>query len=138
LNQLASFQSNKIELDCEYEPNPQLYDLIPNFESILTSVSLHSLDTIPVPTLILVPIDYEIESPVVDSHIPLMDHECELKFFDLDPSLEPNSTPEPKFDFFESVLVPESIILKPKSITSACHILLLNQGIDNYDSEMIF
>jgi len=66
-----------------------------------------------------------------------MDHECELKFFDLDPTLELKLTLESKHNF-ESVLVLEPIILEPKSITSLCHILLLDQGIDNYDSEMIF
>jgi len=52
------------------------------------SVSLPNLDPISEPTLIPVLIDYEIESPIVDSHIPLMDQECELKFIDLDPTLE--------------------------------------------------
>ena len=47
-------------------------------------MSLPNLDPIPEPTLILVPIDYEIESSIVDSRIPLMDQECELKFFDLE------------------------------------------------------
>ena len=101
-------------------------------------MSLPNLDPIPEPTLILVPIDYEIESPIVDSRIPLMDQECELKFFDLDPTLKPNSTLEPKLDFLESVLVSKPIILEPKSITSSSHILLLDQGIHNYDSEIIF
>jgi len=67
-----------------------------------------------------------------------MDHECELMFFDLELTLEPNPTLEPKLDFSEQVLVPEPVILEPKSITSSSHILLLDQGVDNYDSEMVF
>ena len=70
------------------------------------------------------------------SHIHLMDHE--LKFFDLEPTFEPNLTLEPKFDFPELVLVPNPIILKPKSFTSSSQILLLDQGINNDDSEMVF
>ena len=66
--------------------------------------------------MILVPIDYEIESPIVDSHIPLMDHECELKFFDLDPSLEPNPTPEPKFDFPGQYWFPNLSFLSPNQL----------------------
>ena len=65
-------------------------------------------------------------------------HERELKFFDLEPTLEPNPTLEPKLDFSELVLVPEPIILKPKSITSSSYILLLDQCVDNDDPEMVF
>ena len=39
---------------------------------------------------------------------------------------------------FRVILVPEPIILEPKSITSSSHILLLDQGVDYHDSEMIF
>ena len=67
-----------------------------------------------------------------------MDHECQRKFFDLKPTIEPKLTLESKLDFPESVLVPEPIILEAKSITSTSHILLLDQGVDNYDPEMIF
>jgi len=38
----------------------------------------------------------------------------------------------------ESVFILGSIILEPKSITLSSHILLLDHGVDNYDSEMIF
>ena len=41
--------------------------------------------------------------------------ECEIKFFDLDSTLEPKLTLEPNVDFPELVLVPELFILKPKS-----------------------
>ena len=65
---------------------------------MLTQVFLLNLDPIPEPTLILVPIYYEIESPIVDSHISLMDHECELTFFDLKPTTELKLTLKPKLD----------------------------------------
>ena len=105
---------------------------------MLTPVSLPNLDPIPEPTLISVPVYYEIGSSILGSHIHLMDHEYELKFFDLEPTFEPNLTLEPKFNFFELVLVPNPIILEPKSITSSNQILLLDQGVDNDDPEMVF
>ena len=58
MDKLASFNFNEIELDCECEPDPQLCDLISNFESMLTPVSLPNLD--PKPTLIPVPVYYKI------------------------------------------------------------------------------
>ena len=67
-----------------------------------------------------------------------MDYKYELKFFDLEPTLEPNPTLEPKLDFPEPILVPNLIILKPKSITSLSQILLLDQGVNNDDPEMVF
>ena len=67
-----------------------------------------------------------------------MDYKYELKFFDLEPTLEPNPTLEPKLDFPKPVLVPEPTILEPKSITSSSHILLLDQGVNNDDPEMVF
>jgi len=85
------------------------------------------LDPILKPTLIPVPIYYEIGSPILDSHIHLMDHECELKFFDVEPTLEPNPTFEPKLDFPESVLVPEPKTLESKSTIPSNHISLLDK-----------
>ena len=67
LNKLVSFQFNEIELDCECELDPQLCDLIPNLESMLTQMFLHNLDQIFKPTLIPISIYYEIESLIVDS-----------------------------------------------------------------------
>jgi len=138
MDKLATFNFNEIELYCECEPDPQLCDLISNFESILTLVSLPNLGSISEPTLIPIPVYYEIGSFILGSHIHLMDHEYELNFFDLEPTYEPNPTLEPKFDFFEPVLVPNPIILKRKSITSSSQILLLDQGVDNNDPEMVF
>jgi len=135
---LVSFPFNKIELECEYDPDPQLYDLVPNFESMLTLVSLPSLDPFPELTLIPVPIDLEIESPILGSHIPLMKNECEFNFFDLEPTIEPKPTLEPKLDFSELVLIHDPFILEPKSTIPPSHILLLDQGIDHNDSKIIF
>ena len=60
-----------------------------------------------------------------------MDHKYELKFFDLELTLEPHPTLELKFDFPKLVLVPNPIILRPKSITLSNQILLLDQDVDN-------
>ena len=99
LNKLASFNFNEIELDCECEPDPQLCDLIPNFESMLTLVSLSSLDHFPEPTFIPIPIDLEIDSPILDSQIPFMGKNCEFQFLNLNSTLEPKLTLEPKVNF---------------------------------------
>ena len=40
--------------------------------------------------------------------------------------------------FFEPVLGPNPIIVKPKSITSSSQILLLDQDVDNDDPKMVF
>ena len=96
---MASFHFNEIELEHECDPDPQLCDSISIFESMLTLVSLPNLDQFPEPTFIPIPIDLEIESPNLDSHIPLMGRECEFQFFDLDATLEPKMTFESKVDF---------------------------------------
>ena len=67
-----------------------------------------------------------------------MEKECEFQFLDLDSTLEPKLTLKPKVDFSELVLIPESIILKPKSTILLNHILFLDIGIDHDDSVMIF
>ena len=67
-----------------------------------------------------------------------MGKECEFQFIDLDSTLEPKLTLEPKVDFFELVLIPEPIILETKSTIQLSHILLLDIGIDHDDSVMIF
>ena len=67
-----------------------------------------------------------------------MENKCEHQFLDLEPTIEPKSTLEPKFDFFELVMVLEPITLEPKSTIPPSHILLLDQGINHNDSMMIF
>ena len=78
MNKLASFDFKEIELDCECEHDPQLCDSVPIFESILTLVSLPNLDQISEPTLILIPIDLEIEPPILDRYIILMWNKCQF------------------------------------------------------------
>ena len=105
---------------------------------MLTLIFLPNLNQIPEPTFIPIPIKLEIESSILDSHILLMEKECEFQFLDLDSTLESKLTLEPKVDFSELVLVPEPIILEPKSTIPSSHILLLDIGIDHDDSVMIF
>ena len=71
---MASFSFNEIELEleCECDPDPQPCDSISIIKYMLVSVSLPNLDQFLEPTFILVPIDLEIESPNLVSHIPLM------------------------------------------------------------------
>jgi len=121
LNKLTSFSFNDIELECEFDPHPQPCDLFPIFESKFTLVSLPNLHQFSEPTFIPVPIDLEIESPILDSHISLVGKECEIKFFDLDSTLEAKLTLEPKVDFPELVLVPELFISEPKLSISQNH-----------------
>ena len=82
--------------------------------------------------------DFEIKPLLLDSHISLMGIECEIKFFELDSTLEPKPTLKPKVNFSELVLVPELFILKPKSSIPQNNILLLDQCIDHNDLVMIF
>ena len=49
-------------------------------------------DLIPKPTLIPIPIELEHEPLILDSHIPLLENECELQFYDLDQTYEPTPT----------------------------------------------
>jgi len=138
IDELASFHFNEIELDYEREPDPQLCDSVSIFESMVTLILLSNLDQFFEPTFIPIPIDLEIESPILDSHIPLMEKECEFLFLDLDSTLEPKLTLELKVNFLELVLVPEPIILESKSTIPLNHILLLDIHMDHDDSVMIF
>ena len=96
---MASVYFNEIEHECD--PDPWLCDSILISKSMLILVFLPKLDLFSEPTLILVSIDFEIEPPLLDSHVLLMGKECEIKFFDLDSTLEPKLTLEPKI-FFSS------------------------------------
>ena len=57
---------------------------------------------------------------------------------DLDSTLEPKLTLEPKINFLELVLGPEPIILEPKSTIQLSYIFWLDIGINHDDSVMIF
>ena len=141
LNKLASFHFTDIKFEYECDPDPQLCSSVSIFVSMLTLVSLPDLDQTPEPILVLVPIELEIKPPILKSHIPLMRKEYELHFFDLDPTFEPNPTLESKLDLshiLESVSFIEPFTLKPKSTITPSHILLVDQGIDYYDCQIIF
>ena len=76
----------------------------------------------------------------MDSHIPLLGNECELQFYNLDQTHEPTLTLETKLDLSfipKSVSVSIPFIVEPKSSIPQNHILLLDQGLDQYDSVMI-
>ena len=77
---MVSLHFNEIELEYECEPDPQPYDPVPIFESMLTPISLTDLDSFSEPTLIPVSIDLETEPPILDSHIPLMEREVNFNF----------------------------------------------------------
>ena len=81
MDKLVSFSFNEIELECECDPDLQPCDSVSIFESMLIPVSLPNLHQFSEPTFILIPIDLEIESPNLDSHIPFMGEECEFQFF---------------------------------------------------------
>ena len=93
----------------------------------MTLVSLPDLDPILKPTLIPIPIKFEHEPTILDSRIPLLKNECELKFYDLDQTHEPTPTLEPKLDLS---FISESFIVEPKSSISQNHITLLDQNLD--------
>jgi len=138
LDKLVSFSFNEIELECECNPDPQPCDSISIFDFMLTPISFPNLDQFLEPIFILVSIDLEIESPILNSHIPLLGRECESQFFDLDLIIEQILTLEPKVNFFELVLVHELFISEAKSSITQNRILLLDQNIDHNDSVMIF
>jgi len=78
--------------------------LLPDLSNILDSA------------VILIPVIFELESPILGSHIPLWGNECGLEFqlLYLDPLSEQIMTPEPLLDLNQ---IPESIsVLEPKSI----------------------
>ena len=51
---------------------------------MLTLIFLPDLNLILKPTLIPIPIKLEHEPLILNSHIPLLENECELEFYDLD------------------------------------------------------
>ena len=68
---LASFPFPEIELENEYDLEPQLSDLILLPDSIMTQVSLPDFNLFPESTLDPAPIHNEIESPIFEDHIEL-------------------------------------------------------------------
>ena len=78
IDKLASFHFSEIEIEHECDSDSQLCDSVPIFESILITISLLNLDQFLELTFILLPIDLEIESPILDSHISLMEKNVKL------------------------------------------------------------
>ena len=71
---MASYSFPEIELENEYDPEPQLSDSIIFPDSIMTPVSSPDFNLFPESTLDPVPIHFEIESPIFDDHILSLIH----------------------------------------------------------------
>ena len=99
IDKLASSHFYEIELNEKCDLDSQICDPIQIPESILTPVLLPNLSNILESVLIPTPVILGLESPIL-SHISLLGNECglEFQFLDLDPLLEPISTPEPLLD----------------------------------------
>ena len=83
---------------------------------MLTPVILPDLGPILKLILIPIPIEFEHEPSILDSHIPLLGNECELELYDLDQTYELTLTLEPKLDLS---FIPESVsILIPSTLES--------------------
>ena len=113
--------------ECNFDP--QICDPVQIPESILTSILLSDLSNILESVLIPIPVILELESPILESHIPLWENECRLEFqlLDLDSLPEPILTPEPLLDFNkfpESVLV--HVLPEFKSIIPSFHTSFLD------------
>ena len=65
---------------------------------MLTPVTLPDLDPILKPTLISIPVKLAHEPTILDSHIPLLENECELEFYDLGQTYEPTPTLDSKLN----------------------------------------
>ena len=68
---MASYPFPEIELEHEYDHEPQLSDSILQPDSIMTPVSSPDFNLFPESTMNPVPIHHEIESPIFDDHIEL-------------------------------------------------------------------
>ena len=97
IDKLASSHFYEIELNKECDFDSQICDPAQLSKSILTPILLPNLSNILELVLIPIPIILELESPILESHIPSWGNECglELHLLDLDPLPEPISTPEP-------------------------------------------
>ena len=107
---------------------------------MLTLVSLPDSDLILKPTLIPIPVEFEHEPLILDSHILLLENEYELQFYDLGYTHKPTPTLESKLDLsfiLELVSVPIPFIVEPKLSIPQNHISLLDKGLNQYDSVMI-
>jgi len=100
IDKLASSHFYEIKLNEECDLDSQICDPVQILESILTPILLPNLRKILESVLVPIPIILELESPILESHIPLWGNECGLEFqlLDLDPLPEPILTPEPLHD----------------------------------------
>ena len=135
---MASSHFYEFELNEKCDLDSQICDPVQIFESILTPILLPDLSNILESVLIPTPIILELESPIL-SHILLLENKCGLEFqlLDLDPLLEPISTPEPLLDLShlpESVLV--SVLPESKSIILSFHTPFWDKAVDKFDSEI--
>jgi len=84
---LTSYHFNEIELEHDCEPEPQFCDSILIFYLILTHVllpnmNLPDLNRTPESVLIPLPVNLELESPMLPNHIPMEnEYEPKLQFF---------------------------------------------------------
>ena len=91
--------------------------------------------------MISTPVILELESPILESHIPLWGNEYGLEFqlLDLDPIPDPILTPESLLDLShlpKSVLVP--ILPESKSIILSFHTPFWDKAVDKFDSEISY
>ena len=136
---MASFHFYEIELNEKCDLDSQIYDPVQIPKSILTPVLLPNLSNILESVLIPTPIILELESPILESHIPLLENECgfEFQLVDLDLLPESISTLEPLLDlshFPELVLVP--VLPVSKSIILSFHTPFWDKAVDKIDSEI--
>ena len=70
IDKLASFPFKEIELRQECDFDPQICDSVQIPESILTPILLPNLSNILESVLVPIPVILELESPILESHIP--------------------------------------------------------------------
>jgi len=80
IDELASSYFYEIELNEECDLDSQICDPVQIPESILTAVLLPNLSNILESVLVPIPVILELESPILECHIPLWENECGLEF----------------------------------------------------------
>ena len=107
---MASYHFYEIKLNEKCDLDSQICDPVQILETILTPVLLHNLSNILESVLIPTPVILELESLILESHIPLWENECgfEFQLLDLDPLPEQILTLELLLDFSH---FPESIVV---------------------------
>ena len=115
IDSLASYTLPEIELENDYDHEPQLSDSILLPDSIMTPVSSPDFNLFPESTLDPVPIHHEIESPIFDDYIELdqfynfespIDKLASSHFYDI----ELNEKCDLDSQFCDPVQIPESIL----------------------------